>query len=101
MFSRVIEYFYSSFCRIYRVCNVQNEIISESYYFSPKKLWERVEAYNTLLLHRTLLWDDCEPLNEMRDICLVRKYTSETVHVLWNAKQIEILVEKIRIFILL
>jgi len=93
MFERIKQYLYRSLCRIYRICRVQTGSFSTSSYYHPNILWERQKEDNKLLLHRILLWDNCEPIDEMIHICSVRKYSPDAVHILWNANQVEALMK--------
>ena len=95
MFSRVKRYLYRFFCRIYRVCGIQSDVmLSRRSYAKPKILLNNFKEKDSLLLHRTLLWDECEPIGDMAYICSVRKYTHKIVHLLWNGKEVDVLMRR-------
>jgi len=95
MLRNVKRYFYRIICRMCRICRLQNRTSSKGFlYRNPKILFENSKKNSELLLHRTLLWDNCEPVDQMQYICSVRKYTYKMVHLLWNGKAVEELMKK-------
>jgi len=90
------RYFKNIFCNTQRSCAVQSAdgLMSDFYVFpgvlQDKELWSSYIA-----LHRILLWDDCEPKDQMIYICSARKKLPDVLHVMWNRKNVEKLVENV------
>ena len=83
----------SLLCRPFRHCQIQDRSNTTLGYYLSAKMFisqeQKASAARQLHIHRTLLWDDCEPSPLMPMICSVRSHTLGLSHVMWNTEQVE------------
>ena len=90
---RMLSRLEAVFCRLFRRCGAQGERAPRGYR-SPRELFEGEHIGGVGALHRTLLWDDCEPPGQMGRICAVRRRIGKSPVFLWNAQWAERLVRQ-------
>ena len=95
MLKRLKQYLYNFWCHKDRICSVQNNVVAMNpLYYGLETLYTNKGYPYHRILHRTLLWDDCEPKSQMHHICSVRRNTPDIYHIMWNKKNIEALVRQ-------
>ena len=94
-FGRLARLFTSLRCIFARNCGLQRsrKRVLKHYVRADRFLaLQAAENSFTPSIHRTILWDDCEPLSLMPMVCSVRKHTQSFSTVLWNAAHLDMLI---------